>query len=150
MLGLFALAGCGFTPVYGDAGRLHGSIAFTTPETVAGYRLGERLEERLGVANAPRYTLRVTLTQSRASSAITEDGNTTRFKIVGSGNWVLRDNATGDEIDKGIVNAFTSYSTTASTTATQSAETDAVARLSVILADMIVARLLILGPKIAQ
>ncbi|WP_239495959.1 LPS assembly lipoprotein LptE [Yoonia maritima] len=149
ILGLLALAGCGFAPVYSDSSNLRGMIAFRTDETIAGYRLQERLEQRLGRSTAPQYTLQVTMTQGRRSAAITDDGDTTRYNVTGTGTWTLVD-SNGQEFEAGQVAAFTSYSATGSTTATQTAETDATARLSVILADMIVSRLLIISPKLTQ
>ncbi|WP_394178836.1 LPS assembly lipoprotein LptE [Yoonia maritima] len=149
ILGLLALGGCGFAPVYSDSNTLRGAIAFKADETIAGYRLQERLEQRLGRATAPRYTLDVTMTRGSRSAAITDDGDTTRYNVTGIAKWTLTD-ATGQQVEKGKVDAFTSYSATGSTTATQTAATDATARLSVILADMIVSRLLILSPKLTQ
>ena len=125
-------------------------IAYDTQDTVAGYRMHERLEERLGNATTARYQLSVTINQGRRPAAITDDGDTTRYNLTGTANWTLTDLNTGDKIDSGKVNGFTSYSATGSTTATQSATTDATARLSVMLADMVVARVLVLAPQLAQ
>ncbi|RBW46311.1 hypothetical protein DS901_00220 [Loktanella sp. D2R18] len=149
MLGLLALGGCGFVPVYGDGTGLRDTIAFETDDSVAGYRMRVQLEQRLGKPSVPRYVLRVTQTQGRRSAAISDDGDTTRYNLTGTARWTLKDSATGDQLESGEVDSFTSYSATGSTTATQAAETDAAARLSVILADMIADRLLILTPKLA-
>ncbi|SFR55592.1 LPS-assembly lipoprotein [Yoonia tamlensis] len=148
ILGLLALGGCGFAPVYGNGTGLRGLIAFETDETVAGYRFGAQLEERLGLATAPRYLLRVTQTRAQRSAAIAEDGDTTRYNVTGTARWTLTDSASSEEVAQGQVDAFTSYSATGSTVATQTATVDADARLSVILADMVVDRLLILEPQL--
>ena len=148
ILGLLALGGCGFAPVYGDNNALRGKIAFDTRETVAGFRLRERLEQRLGVTDAPVYVLRAQITDRRRSLAITTSGDNTRFNVIGTVTWTLTDAATGDTIANGSHETFTSYAATGSTTATQAAETDATARLSVALADMIVSRLLLLAPDL--
>ncbi|MBQ1202475.1 MAG: hypothetical protein IIX61_01455 [Loktanella sp.] len=150
LLGLLALAGCGFAPVYGDNNALRGKIAFDTRDNVAGFRLRERLEQRLGVADTPVYTLRAEITDRRRSLAITTAGDNTRFNVVGTVAWVLTDAATDVVVATGNHETFTSYSATGSTTATQAAETDATARLSVALADMIVSRLLLLAPDLPR
>ena len=148
ILGLLALGGCGFAPVYGNGTGLRGLIVFETDDSVAGYRLRVQLEQRLGLAAAPQYVLRVTQTQSSRSAAIADDGDTTRYNVTGTARWTLNDSASGAQIASGQTDAFTSYSATGSTTATQAAETEAIARLSVILADMIADRLLILSPSL--
>ena len=148
--GLLALGGCGFTPVHQDSGALRGQVAFETPSNVAGFRLRGQLEQRLGVAQAPRYTLRVTLSASRSTAAVTTDGDIVRFNVVGAANWTLTEIGTDKLIVSGRSRSFTSYAATGSTVATQAAETDARARLSIILADMIVGRLLILSTDLPQ
>lgn len=150
LLGLLALVGCGFAPVYGDDNALRGRIGFDTGNTVAGFRLRERLEQRLGVADAPAYVLRAQITEQSRSLAITTSGDNTRFNVVGTVAWVLTHATTGAVIAEGGHETFTSYSATGSTTATQAAETDATARLSVALADMIVTRLLLLAPDLSE
>jgi LPS-assembly lipoprotein len=108
------------------------------------------LEQRLGLATAPRYVLRVTQTQGRRSAAIADDGDTTRYNVTGTARWALHDATTNTQIESGQVDSFTSYSATGSTTATQAATADATARLSVILADMIADRLLLLTAKLTS
>lgn len=149
LVGLAALAGCGFAPIYGEGPALRGQIAFNANDTVAGFRLRERLETRLGRSTSPRYQLTARITQSQRAAAITSDGDTARFNIVGKATWVLTETATGTRVEAGEVEAFTSYSATSSTVATQSTRDDAEARLAVILADMIVSRVLVLIPETA-
>ncbi|WP_296375853.1 LPS assembly lipoprotein LptE [Yoonia sp.] len=150
ILGLLALGGCGFVPVYGNGGGLRGQIDFATPDSVAGFRLRERLEQRLGLPTETRYRLVVTLGEQRTPAAINPAGDTTRFNVIGRASWVLTDMADGVQAGAGVVETFTSYSATGSTVATQAAATDATARLSVALADMIVGRVLILSAGLAQ
>lgn len=152
LFGLLALAGCGFTPVYGNDGSadvLREAVSFTAPDTIAGFRLRSRLEDRLGRATAPNYALDVQLGQTSTPATITEDGDTTRFNLVGDATWVLTDTA-GTVLANGTVDTFTSYSATGSTVATQAAATDAAARLSVALADLIVARLILAAPALPR
>ena len=144
-LGLLALGGCGFAPVYGDGTALRGLVTYQTDETVAGFRLRERLEQRLGVPQNVRYELRVRLSRNSQPAAITAAGDTVRFNVVGRADWTLHDVESGQTVAQGKSESFTSYAATGSTVATQAASTDANARLSVALADMIVSRLLILS-----
>lgn len=151
LLGALGLAGCGLTPVYGPAGggaALRGTIAFETPQTVADYQLRARLIARLGDTVAPRYTLRVTLTETPTPATITLDGDTARFNLVGTAQWVLSDHL-GTAVKSGLEETFMSYSATGSTVATQASAKDASARLSVALADLIVARLLLSAAELA-
>ncbi|MFU8825742.1 LPS assembly lipoprotein LptE [Yoonia sp.] len=150
LLALLALGGCGFAPVYGESSALRGKIAFDTRENVVGFRLRERLEQRLGIPDTPVYVLRAQITDRRRSLAITTAGDNTRFNVVGTVAWVLTQATTGTVVAEGSHETFTSYSATGSTTATQAAEADATARLSVALADMIVSRLLLLAPDSSQ
>ena len=70
-----ALAGCGFTPMYGatEAGSSLTRIAVSTPDDRLGYRLREQLEDALAFdrSAAPQYRggLRRTLRWSRARLA---------------------------------------------------------------------------------
>ena len=151
-MGALGLADCELTPVYGTDGSataLRGAVAIEAPETVAGYRLRERFVERLGVTQTERFRLVVALTPTLTPATITTDGDTTRFNLVGSADWTLSD-ASGVALKGGTVETFTSYSATGSTVATKAAETDAQARLSVALADLIVAQVLIAVPEFTR
>lgn len=152
LLGALGLAGCGLTPVYGTQGTaaaLRGAVAVTAPETVAGYRLRSRFIERLGPVSEARFQLTVTIAQTPTPATITTDGDTTRFNLIGAATWILSDLA-GTVLKDGTVETFTSYSATGSTVATQAVETDAAARLSVALADLIIARLIIAAPEFSR
>ncbi len=143
LLGLLALAGCGFAPAYGTGGAatpLRGAVSVVAPETVAGFRLRTRLTDRLGAAQTPRYVLTIALTQDQTAAAITTEGDTTRINLRGFAEWALTDTS-GATLAQGSSQTFTSYSATGSTVATQAAATDAETRLAVSLADMILADL---------
>jgi LPS-assembly lipoprotein len=148
-LGILAFSGCGFAPIYGEGGALRDTLAYQTDESVAGFRMRGRLEERLGMTSAPLFVLSVTQSAESRTSAITADGDTTRFNVIGTAKWALTDAASGAEVAAGEVQTFTGYAATGSTAATQAAATDAARRLSVALADMIVSRILILSPELA-
>ncbi|WP_439153632.1 LPS assembly lipoprotein LptE [Yoonia sp.] len=150
ILGLLALGGCGFVPVYRNGGGLRGQIVFETSDSVAAFRLREQLERRLGVTEDAVYRLTVTLNERRTPATINASGDTTRFNVIGIANWTLITIVSGAEAATGTVETFTSYSATGSTVATQAASGDASARLSAALADMIVGRLMILSPELEQ
>lgn len=141
LLALTAVAGCGLTPVYGRGDALFGRVSFRTPPTKAGFVIRTHLAQRLGTAQSPDYTLTVTLSETRDDAAVTSDGDITRFSILGVADWTLTQN--GAVAGSGQVETFTSYAATGSTVATQAAEDDAVARLSIALADLIIADLLL-------
>lgn len=143
LLGLLGLAGCGFAPIYGDGVTIQGAFAFETDESILGFRLRARLEDRLGQPSSSKFVLKASLDASERAAAITEDGDTSRLNVIGAATWSLTDLATNQQIETGKVEAFTSYSATGSTVATQTAKDDARARLAVILADMIATRVLL-------
>ncbi len=152
LLGLLALAGCGLTPVYGTSGQaqvLRNAVAFTAPNTVEGFRLRERLEERLGRATEPRFDLTVTMSKDASPATITTEGDISRFNINGTADWALFDTA-GQALGTGSVSTFTGYSATGSTVATQTAATDAADRLAIALADLIAARLILLSSALPK
>lgn len=145
LLGMLATTGCGFAPVYGGGDALRGKVDFDTNDNVAGFRMRTQLERRLGAPVSARYLLEVRQSAPSRPAAIRSSGDTVRFNLIGEARWTLRDAVTGKTIKAGNVEGFTSYSATGSTVATQAAETDAAARLSITLADMIVTRLLALS-----
>ena len=152
LLGLLAFAGCGLTPIYGTGGQaqvLRNAVAFTSPNTVEGFRLRERLEERLGRASEPRFDLSVTMSKDAAPATITPEGDITRFNINGTAEWALSDK-TGQTLGTGTVSTFTGYSATGSTVATQTAANDAADRVAIALADLIAARLILLSSELPQ
>ena len=149
LLGLLALAGCGFAPAYGPGGpgeRLWGRLAVEAPDTAEGFRLRARLEDRLGRAEAPAAMLVVEPSGEAVEAGITPTGAITRYNLQGRAAWRL-DSPSGSMLAQGEVTGFTSYSATGTTVATRAAEEDARERLTTLLADEIVARLLLLPPE---
>jgi len=145
LLGLCALPACGFTPAFGpgrSATGLRNQVSIIAPDTVAGFALRTAIEDQLGRATAPTYTLTLTQSESRNSAAVLPDGDTARFDIRGTVNWTLGSDA-GGTVGSGTVRSFTSYSATGSTVATQAAEADARNRLSRTLADLVVSDLIL-------
>ena len=146
LIGALALAGCGFSPVYGPGGSgdgLRGATAISAPQTVEGYRLLTRLEDRLGPAAEARWHLTVTLAVASETAAVSATGVISRTNLTGEAGYRLTDLA-GALLAEGRVSGFTGFGTGGSTVATDAAEADARARLSVILADAILTRLSVL------
>ncbi|MFN3930393.1 MAG: LPS assembly lipoprotein LptE [Brevundimonas sp.] len=94
-----ALAGCGFTPLYGDAGVGSGlsRIAVTTQDDRLGYRLREQLEDALGrdAAQVPLWRLETTAEQSRRPLGRRIDDTATRYELTVIGRWTLTPAAGG-------------------------------------------------------
>ena len=145
LLGLLALApaACTFTPAYapgGPAEGLQNAVRVDNPDSKNSFDLVERLEERLGRPQTPRFALRYTITTKSIGVGITPENATTRYNLNGTVDWVLTDLA-GTTVTQGRAQSFTSWSATGSTVAGLSAEEDAAYRLMRILADQIVTRL---------
>lgn len=139
------VAACGFTPAYGPGGTaagLQGRVRVDDPYDKNAFDLVERLEERLGRPDAPRYALSYTIRTQAIGVGITPENAITRYNLTGSIDWGLTDTATGTRLTGGRVNSFTSYSATGSTVAGLAAERDAALRLMRLLADQIVTRLI--------
>ena len=149
LLGLLLLAGCGFEPAYGPGGpgeRLRGRITVEAPDSVDGFRLRARLEDRLGQAGASASLLTVDSEVEVLEAGITPDGAITRYNLEGRAAWRLT-STTGVVLAEGEATGFTGYSATGTTVATRAAAEDARERLMVLLADEIVTRLLLLPPE---
>ena len=143
-----ALAGCGFTPLYGEgapATKMAGRVEVSIIEGEPGFTMRERLTERLGPATAAAYRLDVTLKLTRNGVALTQQNVTTRFDVIGTAEYTLVPLAGGTPVASGSVRTITGYSApeseTASAFASRAAERDAERRLAVVLADRILQRL---------
>lgn len=140
-----AVAACGFQPVHGPGGtgsRLQNHVQVSEPADRAGFLLVRRIEERLGRADDPAYSLSLNLRTRTAGLGIDPAGTTNRYNLIGTASYVLTDNAGGGQVSSGTVNSFTGYFAAGTTVETLAAERDARERLMVILGDQIVARLL--------
>lgn len=140
-----ALAACGFSPVYAPGGSgtaLLGAVLADAPTDKRAFDLVERLEERLGPSDVPRFKLSYEIATTPVGVAITTSNAVTRFNVTGSVAYTLRDAGTDAVLTTGRVRNFTSYSATGSTVAGLAAEEDASLRLMRILADQIVTELL--------
>ena len=92
LMGL-VLAGCGFTPLYGEAGvgSSLSRIAVTTQEDRLGYRVREQLEDALGrdASQPPLWRLQTTVEQSRRPLGRRIDDTATRYELTVRGAWTL-------------------------------------------------------------
>lgn len=153
LLGLAALplAACGFTPAYGPEGgasALRGRVAVQAPQTKQDFDFNARLESRLGATVDPAFDLGYSISTTRQSGGITANNVTTRYTLQGSAIWTLSDRASGERVAGGTVRAFASWSATGTTVAGLAAEDDAARRLSVMLADQVMLRLLAAAPSL--
>lgn len=158
-LAALPLAACGFTPVYGPGGAaegLRGDIAVDPPSDAPGFALVQRLEERLGLPDAPAYRLAADIALDEVGLGITPDQDITRLRLLGRLSYRLTHIASGEVVASGSLRNFTGYSApvfddtrgsiAGNTVSVRSAERDATRRLMVILADDLVTRLLATAP----
>ncbi|MGL6211250.1 MAG: LPS assembly lipoprotein LptE [Paracoccaceae bacterium] len=144
VLGLFLLAGCGFTPAYGPSGpaaTLQDTIRADDPSDKYSFDLVQRLEERLGRPQAERFALSYSISIGAVGVGITQDNVITRYNLTGTIDWTVTEIATQTRVTGGRVNSFTSWSATGSTVAGLTAQEDAGLRLMRLLADQIVTQL---------
>lgn len=144
LLGLAALAGCGYQPVYapGSVARdLRGAVLVDPPSDPVGFVLVNELERRFGEPQSVRYRLTASIAMAEDAIGITADQIITRYRLRGRVDYAVVDPATGERLTSGQAQSFTSYSATSTTVATRSAKQDAEERLMIILADQIVTRL---------
>jgi len=148
VLAAAALAGCGFTPVYGPDGTgaaLLGQLSLDPPQDRNDYLLQRRIEERLGQATAGAWRLSTQIKTEDIGLGFTTDGDITRYNINGTTDYTLRRTGSSEIFRQGKIQHFTSYSATGTTVATLAAKRDAEVRLMTILADQIIDQLLIMS-----
>ena len=148
VLAAAALAGCGFTPVYGPDGTgaaLLGQLSLDPPQDRNDYLLQRRIEERLGQATAGAWRLSTQIKTDDIGLGFTKDGDITRYNINGTTDYILRRTSSSEIFRQGKIQHFTSYSATGTTVATLAAKRDAEVRLMTILADQIIDQLLIIS-----
>lgn len=139
------VSGCRFTPVHGPqgaGGNLMGTIRADDPVSRNDYRFVAALEERLGRPGAERYTLAYTIDLAETEGGTVRGFGATRNRLNATLDYVLSD-AGGSELTSGRVSAGTAYSLTSTQLATLTAREDAELRLMRMLADSLVARLMI-------
>ncbi len=139
----FALAACGFTPVYAPGGTgaaLRGQVIVQDPGDAESFLLVQELENQLGRSAGP-YGLAFSLRIGNEGLGITRAGDITRFNLVGDVSYRLFDLTTEEVIFAGDTNNFAGYSATGDTVETLASERDARARLMQMLATQITTEL---------
>ena len=133
-----AVAGCSFTPVFklqNSPEYLKGKIELPEPTNRGAYILVSRLEENFGPLKKVLFKLSVSTSVNKKGFGSL--GNISRYNLPGSASFVLTEVSTGKVIISDEVNTFTSYSASAQTLATETAERSARDRLMKALADQI-------------
>ena len=133
-----ATTGCSFSPVYkSDLGPefLRGKIVLPTPKNRQDYMLYSKLEENFGQLENPVFSLSVSYGVS--IKGLGSLGSITRYNIIGSANFKLVHISTGALIISEKLKAFTSYSASSQTLATETAARAAMDRLMVSIADQV-------------
>lgn len=137
------LAACNFQPVYGPGGSgdiIRNQIRVADPTSRLEFELVSRLEDRLGTGSS--YTLTYTVAVAERNLAIDETAVINRVNLVGSLSFNVLETGTGQSVQAASVSTFTSFATTESPVATESARRDAEDRLAIALADQLVTRLI--------
>lgn len=144
-LSALALAGCGYSPALGPdgaAGPLFGRVRAADPTDENAYHFVNQFEQRLGRPEAPIFDLSYEIDISETGLAITGTQETTRFNVLGTVTYTLKDRRSGAIVLGGKVNNFTGYSATSTTVATRVAQEDAYERLMAILANQLATHLI--------
>jgi LPS-assembly lipoprotein len=133
--GAITLAGCGFTPLYGDpavTAQLH-SVQVTTPPGRTGQLLREHLDDALANAKGgtPQYRMDLALSETRYPRGLRVDNVATRYEYVLTANYTLVSSASGVAVKSGSTRAQVTYDSAdqpyASITAQQDAQDRAAA-----------------------
>jgi len=137
---LAGLAGCGFTPLYGEAG-VGGSlsrIAVTTQDDRLGYRVREQLEDALGRdgSQAPLWRLEAVIDQERRPLGRRIDDTAARYELTVRGAWTLTP-LNGGEPVSGVETVTTTYAAADQPYAAIAAQQDGEERAAAELARLI-------------
>jgi LPS-assembly lipoprotein len=142
---LLALAGCGLKPLYG--GGAGGVVATTLAgvevapiEGKAGWLVGNALRDRLGGNGTARFRLQVVLDDRITGLGVRRDDAVTRERRILRARYQLIDAANGAVLLDATAGSDAGIDVVGSEYATIAAENTALERLSVIVADEIVAR----------
>jgi LPS-assembly lipoprotein len=143
--GAFALAGCGFRPLYGaggPAGPLQGNVVVIGASGRFGYHFNQEMRRRVGASSdSPRFALTVALSFREEEFAITEENDATRLNIEGAARYSLVDQTTTKEVASGEAKAVSAYNTLTTPYSTRIAQQDAQRRVAEDLARRVFVRL---------
>lgn len=146
-----ALAGCGFRPLYGEAGgarALLGEVVLQEAATPEDFAYRERLRRRFGLegadadASGANWRLSWVLRFEDTGVAVTPDADTTRYRLIGAATYRLESSDGSTPPLEGEVTTIGAYDATASTYATRAAAQAERRDLSVELAELTATRLL--------
>ena len=134
------LAGCGFTPLYGETavGSSLSRIAVTTQDDRLGYRVREQLEDALGRdgTQTPLWRLETVLQQSRRPLGRRIDDTATRYELTVRGAWTLTPTGGGPAVS-GVETVTTTYAAADQPFAAIAAQQDGEERAAAELARLI-------------
>ena len=142
LVAALGLAGCGFTPVYGDGGGVGASlsrVSVTTQDDRLGYRVREQLEDALGrdAAQPPLWRLETALQQSRRPLGRRIDDTATRYELTVRGAWTLTPVSGANPPISGVETVTTTYAAADQPYAAISAQQDGEERAAAELARLI-------------
>ena len=124
-----ALAGCGFTPLYGAPGVTSklASIKVTAPEGRTGFLVRQHLEDVFASnRGAPAaYAMRLQLSEARYPRGIRTDNVATRYEYVITADYTLANQPAGDVAKRGRVRVEVTYDSADQPYASIAAQQDA-------------------------
>ncbi len=103
LLGLAALAGCGFQTLSqasggADINGFRGKVSLPPAVSLETYALRNELARYFGEPSSPQYDLQISYRSSNTSLAIQQSGLVTRKRITGYGNYKLVNQKTGETL----------------------------------------------------
>ena len=129
---MLALAGCGFQPIHGERSAASGAGLAQFDIALIADRTGQMMRNELlkqmqprGAVRAPRFGLRVTLTEALSDLAIRKDDVATRANLTLIAEFSVVDRADGSHMFAGRSRSVNSYNILTSDFATLSARADA-------------------------
>ena len=140
IIAVIALAGCGFSPMYGPSLSPQLAAIYVEPMPERdGYELRNTLIDLLGSNGAQagkRYKLTVNLRQSSRGVALRNDAAITRYNDTLDADYTLTDLA-GATITTGSQSTLSAYNVAASPYATLAAQRDSSKRAAIAIAERI-------------
>ena len=141
-----ALPGCSLQPLYagGGSGKVATTLAGVEVAAIqgrSGWLMANALRDRLGDGGSPRYRLDVRLDDQIIGLGIRRDDSVTRERRILRARYQLVDLANGAVVLDATAGSDAGIDVVQSEYATIAAETTALERLSLIVADEIVSRL---------
>ncbi len=145
-----SVSSCGFTPMnapanIGDTSALRNiRVELIEPERIydreAGYYIQQHLLDRVG-SNNGQHVLKIEPKATRRRYGVTSNDVATRYDMVVSADYVLLDSVTGETLDKGDVQAISTFGSTPDPYARISAEKTATDQVSRDVADRLIIRM---------